>query len=354
MPRVLTMRARLSDETGIALVMALGIMLVLVITLTAVITFTAAGARDSHRVNAGQKATALAEAGLNNAFAVLNTVLPRATLLPRVTRRSCPRARRPTRRARSRGRERCRLHLSARAGATSGASRRPGRCRTRPARAQRPSRARSRPIVPVTPPTVSEIGDDNPLNYIYAEDTLSSCSRVTVASPVYATDDLHLENSSTISEFIGNVPGKKNRVAVGGVFYAAQNANRIGHVTGTTSPANNLEEVYIVGGCNTKNFDNNVHAHSCAVRRRRRAGRSDLGRRRCTGSAIPPDFLDYIPTLTCCAPYPTIPSARTDRHAAGRQQHGPRLQDRRPRAARAVHDGLRSVHVRRAPAGPTT
>ena len=54
-----------------ALVMALGIMLVLVIALTTVITFTAAGARDSHRVNAGQKANALAEAGVNNALAVL-------------------------------------------------------------------------------------------------------------------------------------------------------------------------------------------------------------------------------------------------------------------------------------------
>ena len=54
-----------------ALIMALGIMLVLVIALTTVITFTAAGARDAHRVNAGQKATALAEGGVNNALAVL-------------------------------------------------------------------------------------------------------------------------------------------------------------------------------------------------------------------------------------------------------------------------------------------
>ena len=52
--------------------MALGIMLVLTLVLTTVITFTAAGARDSQRVNAGQKATALAEAGLNSALAVLH------------------------------------------------------------------------------------------------------------------------------------------------------------------------------------------------------------------------------------------------------------------------------------------
>ena len=65
-----------------ALVMALGIMLVLTIALTTVITFTAAGARDSHRVNAGQKAYALAEAGVNNALAVLNANYPDRRRLP--------------------------------------------------------------------------------------------------------------------------------------------------------------------------------------------------------------------------------------------------------------------------------
>ena len=40
------------------------------------------GARDSKRVNAGQKATALAEAGLSNALAVLNQNYPCVRLLP--------------------------------------------------------------------------------------------------------------------------------------------------------------------------------------------------------------------------------------------------------------------------------
>ena len=77
-----------------ALVMALGIMLVLVIALTTVITFTAAGARDSHRVNAGQKATALAEGGVNNALAVLTANY--AEHLCRVSRANRPPARRGT------------------------------------------------------------------------------------------------------------------------------------------------------------------------------------------------------------------------------------------------------------------
>jgi Tfp pilus assembly protein PilX len=62
---------RLRDESGIALIMALGIMLVLTIALTTVIFLAAASARDSHRTNAGQKAYALAESGVNNALAVL-------------------------------------------------------------------------------------------------------------------------------------------------------------------------------------------------------------------------------------------------------------------------------------------
>ena len=60
---------RLRDESGIALVMALGIMLVLTIALTTTIFLTSASARHANSSNAGQKAYALAEAGVNNAIA---------------------------------------------------------------------------------------------------------------------------------------------------------------------------------------------------------------------------------------------------------------------------------------------
>ena len=43
---------------------------------------TAAGARDAHRSNAGQKASALAESGINNALAVLNANYPGVTIHP--------------------------------------------------------------------------------------------------------------------------------------------------------------------------------------------------------------------------------------------------------------------------------
>jgi hypothetical protein len=70
------------DEEGVALVLAILTMLVLTISLTTVIFVTASGARDAHRTNAGQKAYALAESGVNNALAVLNASYPDSTNPP--------------------------------------------------------------------------------------------------------------------------------------------------------------------------------------------------------------------------------------------------------------------------------
>src|SRR4051795_2836520 len=63
---------RLSDERGIALMMALGIMLVLAIALTTTIYLTSSSGRHANSSNAGQKSFALAEAGVNNAISVLH------------------------------------------------------------------------------------------------------------------------------------------------------------------------------------------------------------------------------------------------------------------------------------------
>ena len=62
--------------------LALVSMLVLTITLSTVMFITAAGARDAHRSNAGQKASALAESGVNNALAVLNANYPGVVVYP--------------------------------------------------------------------------------------------------------------------------------------------------------------------------------------------------------------------------------------------------------------------------------
>jgi hypothetical protein len=71
--------ARLRDERGIALVMAIGIMFVLTITVSSVMVYTAASAGHANNSNAGQKAYALAEAGVNDAMAVLNANYPDTT-----------------------------------------------------------------------------------------------------------------------------------------------------------------------------------------------------------------------------------------------------------------------------------
>ena len=292
--------SRVRDERGMALVMALGIMLVLTITLTTVITFTAAGARDSHRVNAGQKAYALAEAGVNNALAVLNQNYPctgcypgNPALLPaRTTTYSTGSVRwSGTLQAAPLGydwSDEWRLTATSTVPNPTGPSAAPI---TRTVKA----------VVPIIIPAASSIGDSNPLNYIYAKSNVTFEQSVIVASPVYATNDLHLENQATISEFIGNVPGIKNRMAVGGVFFAAQNANKVGHVLGTGNPANNLEKAYVVGGCNTKQYDNNGSTHACVY-----GSGSPIDQiwGDATGNFIPPGFIDYIPELTCCAPYP--------------------------------------------------
>src|SRR5262245_18133668 len=73
------LRRQVSDERGVALVMALGVMLCLSILLAVTIFFSTAGAQDAEAKNAGQKAYALAEAGLNSAFAQLAPHYPSAS-----------------------------------------------------------------------------------------------------------------------------------------------------------------------------------------------------------------------------------------------------------------------------------
>ncbi|MDQ3777516.1 MAG: hypothetical protein M3310_01410 [Actinomycetota bacterium] len=63
-----------ADERGVALIMAVGVMMVVTLILVTVLTFTSANARSTHYANADAKAFALAEAGLSDALARLNYV----------------------------------------------------------------------------------------------------------------------------------------------------------------------------------------------------------------------------------------------------------------------------------------
>ena len=92
-------------------------------------------------------------------------------------------------------------------------------------------------------PLATPIGQNNPLNFIYGN-AINFQQSVTVASPVYAVGDLRLQNSSTISEWIGEPPGSPNKVAVGGNFCEEQTRTR--QATSTAClPANILGEMYI-------------------------------------------------------------------------------------------------------------
>src|SRR5919205_3699206 len=71
--RIVSLARRLRRcERGFVLPLTLGISTVLAIVGTTAITYTTSGARTASRSTADQKAYALAEAGVNNALAVLS------------------------------------------------------------------------------------------------------------------------------------------------------------------------------------------------------------------------------------------------------------------------------------------
>ena len=65
------MRLRLADESGIALILTMGILLATSFMLVTVIQYSSDAGRGAHRSKADQVAYALAEAGINNAMSVL-------------------------------------------------------------------------------------------------------------------------------------------------------------------------------------------------------------------------------------------------------------------------------------------
>jgi hypothetical protein len=288
-------RSRLvTDESGIALILALAVILVLTVVLTTVIFTTASGARDSQHKNAQQKAYALAEAGVNDALAVLYQNYPGTTgfpgdptLLPsRTTSYSTGSATwSGTLGAAPPG-----LAWGAQWTITStGTVKNP----TGPT-ASNVTRTIGA-VVPVIIPIKAPVGNNNPLNFIYSWRDLTFSNSVKIEAPLYAQRDLHLNNSSTVSEYIGgNNPSTKNKLAVGRDLYEAQNADQVGHVWGTAG-VNQLSEAHVVGQCSTR--ANNVTLHPCAW------GNTDQIWADTADGTIPPNFLSYTPQLTCCAPF---------------------------------------------------
>jgi hypothetical protein len=271
-------------------------MLVLTVMLTMVLFMTAAGARDAHRSNAGQKATALAEAGINNALAVLNANYPGVTIYPgdstllpaRTTNYSTGSVtwsgtlvNVPT----NPDGWKWQWELNA-LGTVSNP--------TGPSAANVVRTVTA--VVPVViPDSTSVAPGTTATDWIYGLNDVTFGQSVNVAAPVYAGHDVILENTATISETIPATltkPARPNRIAVGHNLSLVNPQNTVGHVNGTASPANDLAEIHVVNQCLSKS---NPSPHACVW------GSTDKIWGVVHDNVIPPGYLT-APTLTCCSP----------------------------------------------------
>jgi Tfp pilus assembly protein PilX len=290
--------ARLSDERGIALIMALGILFVLTITLGTVIYATSASARHAEHSNASQKSYALAEAGLDNALAVLNTHYPSSTAYPGDTPPGTFLPTRVTTYDEGTATWSGQLQFVNAAGWTwewaitsIGQVANP----TGPGTANVTRTIRAK--VPVVMPPNQPVGTDGTLNWIYAGDSARFTNSVTIKSPVYTWHNLSLENGAAISGVPG-ISGVAQRLAVGGdpvvggYLNMEQNADWVGKDTP-------LEAVYIHGLCTSKPVSATLHPCLWGD------GPSPNDQIYADTHASPgpvPTNLIIKPELTCCSP----------------------------------------------------
>lgn len=354
------------DESGIALVMALGIMLVLTIALGTTIYLAASAARDAQRTNGGQGAYALGEAGVNNAIAVVNTnpgakpypgdgnlLLSTTLTSPVTTLPASTTINVASTAGYSSGINTISVGSATSAGAsgavtctgitpTSFTSCTGGTSGTYPtgatvARASafgpnsvtwygslNPSTNRNwkwewdltayghvknptgpaaadlvrkvTAVVPVVIPTSTSVNPaTTAIDWIYGVQDVDFSNSVNVASPVYAGRDVTLANTATISETIPaslTQPAQPNRLYVGRYLSLTSPQNKVGHVNGSTDPANDLGEIHVGGACESKN---NPSPHACAW------GGTDQIWGVVHDNTFPLAGF-YTPTLTCCSP----------------------------------------------------
>jgi Tfp pilus assembly protein PilX len=274
------------DESGVVLILALVMMLVLTIALTTALAFTSSGSRHANRANAGQRAYALAESGVNNAVAVLQAHYPSTaqfpgdtppgTLLP-----SCPPAT-PAAGA---------VSWCGTLAATSSGAQWPYQWTVQATAAvANPTGPTASAItrtasavVPVVIAQTEPAGTGSALNWIYALGNINIGQSVTVATPVYATGNLVMSNTATISSAAGVV-------AVGGnVTLATQNS--IG------SSASRIPLAYVHGSCTYKN----QQTHTPCQWDTDNIFAAGPGAGNTGGTTIPAGLLSQVPTLTCCA-----------------------------------------------------
>jgi hypothetical protein len=150
-------------------------------------------------------------------------------------------------------------------------------------------------VVPVViPDSTSQPAGTTAIDWIYGLNDVTFGQSVNVAAPVYAGHDIILANTATISETIPaslTLPARPNRLVAEHDLSLVNPQNQVGHVNGSSDPANDLAEVHVGNQCESKN---NPTPHACAW------GATDKIWAQTADNTIPPGFITK-PTLTCCS-----------------------------------------------------
>jgi hypothetical protein len=286
------LRARVHNEDGIALVMAVLILAVLTVSLATVIFMTNASGRHASSTNAGAKAYSLAEAGVNNAISVLEANYPGSTTYPGNTGLLPSRSTVYGTGSCTPPVNNCVTWSGTMSPPLIGSPWRYEWRLTSTGSVQNPTGPSAAPItrtataiVPVVVADTVPTGPASPLNFLYAGANMSFENSVHVKAQVYVTNDLHLDNTSVID-------GAAQKVAVGHDLYVNGPQNQIG-LTGGSDPR--IAENYVVHQCSSKA---NPTLHTCGPTTAQ--WDADKIFATTTGSAIPAGFLSYTPQLTCC------------------------------------------------------
>jgi hypothetical protein len=267
-----------------ALPLALAVATVVAAMLSTIMFATAASFLDAKRSNSAQTAYALAEAGLNNAYAVLNANYPGTTgypgdpnLLPARTT------------SLGDGSTQWSGTLVSVTGQTWGYEWHLKSIGTvsNPTGPGTASLTRTvKATVPVYLPNDQQNNGSSPLNWIYAGTNITFSQSLQVASPVYAVGDLSLANSAKIT-------GAAGKIGVGGNLYQSTVQNQIG-LTGGSDPR--LTEAHVVGKCSVKG---NVLLHDCGGTPTATNWDIDSVFASSTSHSLT-GLLDHTPSLTCC------------------------------------------------------
>jgi hypothetical protein len=273
-----------------ALVMSLSVMMVLSILTTSVLFMTSANSSGAQRSNAGIKAYALAEAGINDAFAVLNANYPGTFAYPGdPTLLTSPRTT-----PYGTGRATWSGSLVAVTGQTWGWQWQITSTGTIPSPTGPTNAAvtrRATATVPVILPTGQTNPGTSPLNWIYGGTDINLSQSLQVGSPVYAVRDLNMTSSAQITGAAGKIGvGRNATLATSG-----NNGNEIGQ-TGGSDPR--IAEAHIVGQCSSKAF---VALHPCGGSLAATNWDSDNIYATATSRSVA-GLLSSTPSLTCCAP----------------------------------------------------